>query len=198
MIWKEPRYTRSDLTVANVFTAARLVLIPIFGWLWLRGQEVVALWLFVAAAVTDVLDGFFARWLNQKSRLGALLDPIADKLLVLVALLIGILRGEVPIWLAAVIIGRDAIMAVGVTLLGTRWKEQHGPAHWRPTRIGKYAMFLQSVTIALLIVDSAVAVADLRAYVQVAMLWTAVLTLVAGAQYTIRASRALAQEKPSP
>jgi cardiolipin synthase len=190
----EPRYTRSDLTIANVFTAGRIVLIPLFGWFWLSGQEERALWIFCAAAVTDLLDGFFARWLNQRSRLGALLDPIADKLLVLVALIVGVLRREVPLWLAVVIIGRDAVMATGVILLSTRYKDRHGPAAWRPTRIGKYAMFMQSVTIALVIFDSALAPAGLHAYIESAMIFTALLTLVAGTQYTIRASRALAAQ----
>lgn len=194
MIWRH-RYTRADLTLANLFTAARIVLIPFFGWLWLAREDDMALLLFAVAAFTDVLDGFLARWLNQSSRLGALLDPIADKLLVLVALIVGILRGDVPPWLAAVIIGRDAIMAVGVILLATRWRDKHGPSAWKPTRIGKYAMFLQSLTIALLIVDSAVGRPGLRPYVQAAMLWTAVLTLVAGAQYTVRASAALAHRE---
>jgi cardiolipin synthase len=187
-----PRYTRADLTLANGFTAARIVLIPIFGWLWLSREDVRALWVFCVAAFTDVLDGLLARFLNQSSRLGALLDPIADKLLVLCALLVGILRGDVPPWLAAIIIGRDAIMAVGVVLLATRWRDRHGPSAWRPTRVGKYAMFMQSVTIAVLIIDSAVGRPRLRPYIEVAMIWTAVLTMIAGIQYTIRASRALA------
>ncbi len=187
-----PRYTRKDLTLANAFTAARIVLIPVFGWSWLHGHDERALWLFCIAAATDVLDGLLARWLNQSSRLGALLDPMADKLLVLVALVVGILRGDVPPWLAAVIIGRDAIMAVAVLLLATRWKDRHGPSAWTPTRVGKYAMFMQSLTIAALIVDSAVGPPGLRAYVEAAMLWTAALTLIAGAQYTFRAGRALA------
>jgi cardiolipin synthase (CMP-forming) len=189
------RYTRQDLTLANAFTLGRIVLVPVFGWQWLVGEDLRALWIFAIAAATDVIDGFLARWLNQASALGALLDPIADKLLVFVALVVGTARGDVPLWLAAVIIGRDAIMAVGVVLLGTRWRDRHGPSSWRPTRVGKYAMFMQSLTIALVIVDSAVGPAALRGYLEVAMILTAVLTVVAGLQYTIRASLALAHKE---
>lgn len=185
------RYTRRDLTLANAFTVLRIVLIPIFAWLWYRGENERALWVFAVAAATDILDGFLARWLNQKSALGALLDPMADKLLVFVALIVGLLLGQVPVWLAAVIIARDTLLAIGAVAFSTRWKRLHGPAQWRPTRIGKYAMFMQTVSIVSLIIDSTLGPSGLRAYVEVAMVWTAVLTIVAGAQYVVRAVRAV-------
>src|SRR5262249_3607788 len=163
VIWRN-RYTRSDLTLANLFTFARIVLIPIFGWLWYHGDDR-ALWIFAVAVATDVVDGFLARWLDQPSRLGALLDPIADKLLVLVALVVGLLLGVIPPWLAIIILARDAALAIGAILFATRWRERHGPAAWRPTRIGKYAMALQSVTIRLVIVGSTLGLRALRAYV---------------------------------
>src|SRR5262249_35935505 len=94
----EPRYTRRDLTLANGFTAARIALIPFFALAWYQGDGERALWLFAAAAATDLIDGFLARYLNQRSRLGALLDPIADKMLVGAALLVGVLIGAMPIW----------------------------------------------------------------------------------------------------
>jgi cardiolipin synthase len=186
---------RSGLTLANLFTALRIVLIPIFGWLWLRGDGRLALAIFGAAAVSDLLDGFLARWLDQRSRLGAVLDPVADKLLVLVALAVGLVRGDLPVWLAVVIVGRDAVLAVGVLLLATRWRDRHGPSAWRPTRLGKYAMALQSVTIALVIVGSTLGLAGLADYVQSAIVMTALLTLTAGVQYTIRAALALRSTK---
>jgi len=189
---REPRYTRSDLTLANAFTALRIFLTPLFAWLWKTGDNDRALRVFLAAAATDFIDGFLARWLNQKSRLGALLDPIADKLLMLVALLIGVSLGEIPMWLAAVIIGRDSLLLVGVLLFSTRWRDRHGPEQWRPTRLGKYAMFCQSLTLVLVIVDSTTQ-AGIRAEVEAAMMVTALLTVVAGAQYVFRAAVALAE-----
>ncbi len=190
MIWRT-RYTRSDLTLANLFTFTRIVLIPIFGWLWLRGDGAAALWIFAIAVATDVIDGFLARWLDQRSSLGALLDPIADKLLVFVALIVGTLRREIPPWLTVVIVGRDAVLAVGALLFSTRWRHRHGPDAWRPTRLGKYAMALQSATIGLVIIWSTLGLSALRDYARVAMLLTSVLTLTAGVQYTLRAARAL-------
>jgi phosphatidylglycerophosphate synthase len=85
------------------------------------------------------------------------------------------------------------VLAGGAIAGATRFRDRHGPAAWRPTRIGKYAMTLQVVMIALLIVDSAVGPAWMRAYVEVAMVWAALLTVVAGIQYVVRASRAVAR-----
>jgi cardiolipin synthase len=180
-----------DLTLANVFTLARFVLVPFFAVAWYGGNGRRALWLFAIAVVTDLLDGLLARLMNQPSRLGALLDPIADKLLILTALVIGVLIHAVPMWLLAVILARDALLGVGVLVLAARWRDRHGPDAWRPTRIGKYAMALQSVTIALVLLASALDIAALMPYTQVAMIVTAVLTITAGTQYTVRAARAL-------
>src|SRR5262249_44433724 len=151
-------------TLANLFTFARIVLIPIFGWLWYHKDGARALWVFAIAVVTDLVDGFLARWLNQRSRLGALLDPIADKLLVLCALVVGVLLGAVPFCLLVLIVARAAVLGIGPLLFSTRWRHRHGPAAWRPTRIGKYAMAMQSIMIALVIVWTTLGLPALRDY----------------------------------
>src|SRR5262249_54878131 len=163
----------------NAFTTLRIIMVPIFGHLWWIGDNDRALWVFAAAAVTDVVDGFLARYLNQRSRLGALLDPIADKLLMLVSLVVGVHLDVVPLWLAVCVIGRDFLLLVGTVLFSTVWKDVHGPANWRPTRVGKYAMFLQSASIVLAIVDNTLS-SGVRAYVEVAMIAAALMTIVAG------------------
>jgi cardiolipin synthase (CMP-forming) len=183
-------YTRADLTLANAFTALRLLLTPLFAWTWLRGDNWGALWLFAVAVVTDLLDGFCARYLNQASRLGALLDPIADKLLMLVALLVGARVGAIPVWLAAAVIGRDTLLTAALVV--RRSREVAG----RPTRIGKYAMFLQSASIAGSLVEKAMTPPGLMGYLQVIMIATAATTLVAGAQYTVRAAFAIRARVP--
>ncbi len=183
----EPRYSRRDLTLANAFTAFRLILIPFFAMLWLRGEDERALVIFAVAVATDLIDGFLARFLNQKSRLGALLDPIADKTLMLVTWIVGVSVGAAPLWLAIVIIGRDLVLLVGVIVLIVVWKDRHGPAAWRPTRIGKYAMLFQSLSIVLVIVDDTLSPTGLQPWVQAVMLVTAIMTVIAGAQYVARA-----------
>lgn len=181
--------TRKNLTLANGFTLLRLLMIPVFGWHWAFGDHEVALYVFVGAALTDLLDGLLARVLNQRSPLGALLDPLADKLLVFVSLLAGLKIGAIPAWLAGAVIGRDVVLLVGVAAFSLKpaWRVRHGPEAWRPTRLGKYAMVLQSFTVISVIIDDLLAPAGFRPYVEVIMIATATLTVIAGVQYVMRA-----------
>lgn len=171
------------MTLANVFTMARLVLIPVFGFLWARGQVEEALWVFVAAAVTDILDGLIARYFNQYSRLGAILDPAADKLLLLVSYLVGAMVGAVPIWMAALVIGRDVLVAAGAGLFAWVLRGRHDPEEWQPSRIGKYTMFTQSLAIALALYQAVFQPLALRPWLEAVMVMAAVLTVASATQY---------------
>jgi cardiolipin synthase len=126
------------INVPNVLTTARLVLAPVFLWLYLKGDEDGALVAFAVAAATDALDGLAARMLRQQTMLGAYLDAAADKLLVACALLALSVKAQVPWWLTGVVVGRDVLLAVGSIFLALR----HAPVPVRPTRIGKYATAL--------------------------------------------------------
>jgi cardiolipin synthase len=127
-----------SINVPNVLTAARLVLAPVFLWLYLTGDEDGALIAFAVAAATDALDGLAARMLRQQTVLGAYLDAAADKLLVACALVALSVKGQVPWWLTGVVVGRDVLLAVGSLFLALR----HAPVPVRPTRVGKYATAL--------------------------------------------------------
>src|SRR5262245_9467813 len=93
------------LTFATVLPMPRIVLVRVFGVLWASGSLRAALGVFAAAALTDVADGFVARYFHQKSELGALLDPAADKLLLLVSYLVAVATGILPGWMAAMVVG---------------------------------------------------------------------------------------------
>jgi cardiolipin synthase len=127
-----------SINVPNVLTTARLVLAPVFLWLYLKGDEDGALIAFAVAAATDALDGLAARMLRQQTVLGAYLDAAADKLLVACALVALSVKGQVPWWLTGVVVGRDVLLAVGSLFLALR----HAPVPVRPTRVGKYATAL--------------------------------------------------------
>jgi cardiolipin synthase len=131
------------LTLANALTALRIVLAPVFLVLYARGEHLRALAAFAAAAATDVLDGLVARTLHQSSRLGAFLDPIADKLLAACALIALAVTGRLPWWLPALVVARDLALLAGATLLGTT----HHTVPVAPTRIGKYATVALAVTV---------------------------------------------------
>jgi cardiolipin synthase (CMP-forming) len=132
-------------TLPNALTAARFVLAPLFLVLYAQGETVRALAAFAAAASTDVLDGLAARVLQQHSRLGAVLDPIADKFLAACALFALWARGRLPLWLPLLVIARDLAQLLGAAVLRKRHKRL--PAG--PTRIGKYATFALASTVVL-------------------------------------------------
>jgi len=146
------------MTLANKITIARLCLIPIFGiFAWRYGASVVrgrprecvrvsAAFVFILAAGMDGLDGFVARRFNQRSRLGAILDPIADKGLVMTAIVVLSLSNrseDFPIWFPIAVIGRDAILVIGFLALSNTI----GHVEIRPTKIGKTATLLQIASI---------------------------------------------------
>lgn len=109
------------LTVPNLLSGIRLLTIPLFVWLALVPQDDGAAALVLAlGGITDFLDGMLARRWNQISRLGQLLDPIADRLSTLAVLIVFLVRGVVPWWFVVVLIGRDMVLAVHLGRLKRR------------------------------------------------------------------------------
>ena len=133
----------SPLNLANGLTALRIVLAPVFLLLYVEGDRLRALAAFAAAAATDVLDGLVARALRQRTRLGAFLDPIADKLLAACALVALAATGRLPWWLPALVVSRDLAQLAGAALLRTT----HHVVPVAPTRFGKYATVALALTV---------------------------------------------------
>lgn len=100
------------MTVPNLISVLRLVLVPVFTVLALRRSDLLALVVLMVAGFTDWLDGRLARVLNQQSRLGELLDPAADRLFIVVTLVVLAVRDVVPVWLVVVIVARDVLLAL--------------------------------------------------------------------------------------
>ena len=129
-----------SLTAANQLTITRMLLIPAFVILLLYGYRGWALLTFFTAALTDLFDGLIARWTGQKTTLGAWLDPMADKLL-LVTMFVMLTLPEVgapnrlPLWFTVLVISRDVaiVMTVAVVNLAV------GPRTFRPSIYGKVA-----------------------------------------------------------
>lgn len=104
------------MTIPNLISIFRLLIVPLIVWLLSIQEFSIAFWLFLAAGISDGVDGFIAKKFNQASDLGAHLDPIADKvMLVAVFLTLGI-QGLLPIWLVILAISRD-ILIVGAVIL---------------------------------------------------------------------------------
>lgn len=102
--------TTRVLTIPNVLSFLRLLAIPVFVALIIAGQHLAAVIILAASAVTDWFDGFLARKLRQRTKLGAQLDPITDRLYILATILALMVRGIVPWGFVAVLIGRDLML----------------------------------------------------------------------------------------
>jgi len=97
----------------NVITLLRLAAVPAVGWLIHRHQWEPACWLFLAAALSDGLDGFLARTLNRMTQLGAALDTVADKALGIVTLVMLTRADAIPLWVTLAILARDTVIVLG-------------------------------------------------------------------------------------
>jgi cardiolipin synthase len=125
----------------NVISLLRLAAVPGVAWLILQQRWEVAFWLFLAAAVSDGIDGLLARWLKQMTQLGAALDTIADKALGVVTLVLLTLAEAIPLWVTLAILLRDSIIVLGA--LSYRGMAGHLEIH--PTWLGKTHIFAEFV-----------------------------------------------------
>lgn len=105
------------LTIPNILSILRLISVVVFGVLIVLGMDLAAVVLLVVFGATDWLDGFLARRLKQRSPLGAKLDPVADRLYIVVAVLALAIRGIVPWWLLAILVLRDVMLALLLPVL---------------------------------------------------------------------------------
>src|SRR5919206_3628925 len=103
--------------LANWLTVLRILLIPVFITLLVYRQRGPALAVFLAAALTDLLDGYIARRRGSQTRLGAFLDPVADKLLLTSAFVTLTWLKVIPFWIAAVVVSRDVVLSLGVLVI---------------------------------------------------------------------------------
>ncbi|MBR3334697.1 MAG: CDP-diacylglycerol--glycerol-3-phosphate 3-phosphatidyltransferase [Clostridia bacterium] len=100
-------------TIPNVLTIIRIILIPVFVVLFFRGEKIAALCVFCAASLTDMLDGYLARKLNQITDFGKLFDPLADKLMVLTAMVCQTFWGPLPLVAVIVVALKELVMVLG-------------------------------------------------------------------------------------
>ena len=143
------------MSLANKISILRILLVPgiVASLVYYHpdrdGLRFLALGLFVVGMVSDALDGFIARTQGQQSQLGTLLDPIADKLLILTTLIsCSVIRGlpawmRVPAWFNLLVISRDALLVTGSIVIFA----MQGRWHVRPSRLGKWATFAQMLVV---------------------------------------------------
>jgi cardiolipin synthase len=180
----------SALTPANQLTLLRMLLIPAFVILVVYSHLGWALTVFVTAGITDGLDGLIARWSGQKTTVGAWLDPMADKLLLVTTFVVLTLPGlglanRLPIWLTVLVISRD----VGIVLTVAVINLAIGPRTFRPSIFGKAATATYILTAVFAMLFNYLRyhsrVVDMFVYASLA------ITLVSGFHYIWHATRAI-------
>lgn len=127
--------------LADLLTAARLAATVPVALFVLEGRDEPAFWLFLAAGASDIADGFVAKWVNRPTTFGAVLDPVADKVFIGTLFVVLTLEGAVPVWLCAMVLVRDAAIALGAAILQARVRS----FRVEPLVVGKLCTLVQLV-----------------------------------------------------
>lgn len=171
------------MNIPNYITLARIVLIPFFIGLMIYHHYRAATAVFVVACLTDALDGMIARLTKQQTNLGAFLDPIADKLLIVSAFVTLVLRGMLPVWFVMVVVSRDVILVLGSMVLFLTGHEFKA----RPSIIGKSTTVLQLSAVSLSLV---LHIYGVKSPLMQVLYWvTAIFTVISGIQYLSRGTK---------
>ena len=172
-------------TIPNALTVARILCTPLFIALFLNGHYMAALSMFALAGVSDALDGFLARVLNQRSALGAMLDPLADKVLLTASFICLASVNWLPVWLAVAVVSRDILILVGVALLSFWGQDMR--ARIRPSLLSKMTTACQMCLILAAFAQAKGLLGDNLDTAAAALIWlTAVLTIASGGHYVAR------------
>jgi cardiolipin synthase len=190
-----PPVSSRIVTIPNILSLFRLLLIPVFLVFLVLGQLGWALLLIAVSAITDFVDGYIARHFNQISRLGQLLDPAADRLFILATLLGLGWVGVLPWWLVSVIVARDVLLLVlGVVLANHRFGPL--PVH----HLGKMGTFAILFAMPVLLLAAAfpgtAAVALPLGWA--AAIWGVFLYWWAGVAYILQAARIIREVRVAP
>jgi len=199
-ITEAPQMSSRIVTVPNILTVFRMVLIPVFVSLLFYQRFGFALAVFILAGLTDGLDGLLARRFDQRSQLGTILDPIADKLLLVTSFVVLSMRSvfpqplpshlPVPFWVTVAVISRDVFIIVGAAAINM----VTGFRGFRPSLLGKINTTVQIVAIGAIIFAASV---PYGTGYYLPTLYTAVfsLALLSGAHYVFFVSKLLNEDR---
>ena len=176
----------------TALTLARLCAVPLTIWLILNGSFAAAFWIFVAAGVTDALDGALARWFDARTTIGGYLDPIADKALLVSVYIALAAQSLVPVWLAILVVFRDLLIVGGVLLSHTLGQ----PMMMAPLTISRLNTVAQIVLAGLVLGIAGLDVAQGR-IVDMMVAVAAATTAISGAAYAVKWVRRFAGLEPS-
>ncbi len=172
------------MNIPNLLTLLRILLVPVVVWAISQGQMGIALAAFVIAGITDAVDGYIAKRFNQQTEIGAYLDPLADKTLIVSIYVSLAIFGFIPPWVAILVVSRD-IMIVGAVVLSTLVGR---PLTIHPLMVSKANTVAQIVFAALVLAAKGLKL-DLDWAIFVVMWTVAVLTLASAAAYLVAWTR---------
>ena len=178
------------MTIPNLITLVRLALVPVMGYFLLAGQYGIAVMVFLAAAISDLLDGFIARRFHATSKLGATLDPVADKLNMFAATVLLALVSLLPLWLAVAIVARDVIIVAGALA----YRALVGRIEMTPTFLSKLNTALEFGVLLLVMAKGAEWI-DTGAWLPVVFTIVFATVLASGLQYVWVWGRKAVQER---
>lgn len=172
------------VTLPNLITLARLCAVPATIWLILHHRLDLAFWVFIGAGISDGVDGWLARVTNARSALGAMLDPVADKALLVSVYVTLAAIGELPDWLAMLVVFRDLLIVGGVVVLYLLGQ----PPIIQPLWISKLNTALQIALAAGALLLAGYRL-DAGSALEVGVVLVAATTLASGAAYVVQAAR---------
>ncbi|HEY6186553.1 MAG TPA: CDP-alcohol phosphatidyltransferase family protein [Pyrinomonadaceae bacterium] len=189
-------------TLPNLLTMLRMVMIPIFVSLLFYQRFYWALAVFMIAGVTDGLDGLLARRFNQKSQLGTILDPIADKLLLVTSFIVLSLPSispqqeppshlPVPFWVTTAVISRDVFILVGAAAINI----VTGFRSFRPSLLGKINTFVQILSVVAILIAAGIPSNISGYYLPTVYVTVFMLAVLSGIHYVFFATRLLNEER---
>ena len=166
------------MTIPNLITTVRIILVPVFVIYLLDDQFFSAFLIFVICAASDGLDGMFARLFKQKSKLGAYLDPLADKILIVAAFVVLAIREVLPAWLTVIVIARDVLIQLGIFIVFLNNVE----IKIKPSMISKVNTCFQFLTVTVVLLKPTLALSEL--YYSLIFYTTALFTISSFFHYT--------------
>lgn len=181
------------MNVPNTITIARILAVPVLIWLIVSGEYLLAFWLFVLAGISDGVDGFIAKRFDQRTELGAYLDPIADKLmLVSIYVCLGLLR-VLPPWLVILVVTRD-IMIIGGFVLAIVLDQ---PVKVKPLLLSKLNTGAQIILAGLVFAVLGFGL-PAQQVILIGSIIVAALTVASGTQYVMAWIRLMASSPEPP
>ena len=166
------------INIPNFITLARIISVPVIFWALVSGQGRTAFFVFVAAGISDGIDGFLAKRFGWRTELGAYLDPLADKLLIVSIFIALGVRNELPLWLVIAVVSRDILIVAAVLLA---WLLDQ-PIRIKPLAMSKANTLAQIVLAAVVLADGAFGLGLLGT--RLLLVWlTGALTLLSLAAY---------------